>query len=164
MIISGNIHIVGDDIDTDQMYPTKYVSLNDPAEMAKHCMENYDPAFAASIEKGDILIAGRNFGCGSSREHAPISLKAAGIACVVAKSFSRIFYRNAINIGLPIVACESLCDEIHKGDVITVDLTEGIIVNSTQHKEYHIPPYPEFLQSIIEAGGLIESIRQQRRK
>lgn len=163
MKFSGMARVAGDDLDTDQMYPTKYVNLTDTAQMALHCMENYDETFIRRIHKGDIIVAGKNFGCGSSREHAPLSIKGAGISCVVAKSFSRIFYRNAINIGLPIVTCEKLYEDIEEGDLLTIDMDEGMIENHRSQKHYEVTPFPEFLQEIIKNGGLMGNISHRRK-
>jgi len=146
----------GDNVDTDVIIPARYLNTTDRAELTSHCMEDLDPDYAKKVTKGDILVAGKNFGCGSSREHAPIVIKESGIAVIIAESFARIFYRNAINIGLPIVECPEAAREINNGDTLCVDLSGGIIKNETQGKEYRIPPFPEFIQEIIAAGGLVE--------
>ena len=148
----------GDDVNTDEIIPAIYLNTTDPKEMAIHCMEGIDPDFARKIAPGDIIVADKNFGCGSSREHAPIAIKAAGISCVVAKSFARIFYRNAINIGLPILECEEAAQRINEGDQIEVDLESGIITNSTKNENYKARPFPEFMQQIIAAGGLMSYV------
>lgn len=158
----GKARMIGDNLNTDQLYPTRYVNTSDPREMAKHCMEDYDKTFIDRIEPGDIITAGKNFGCGSSREHAPRSIKAAGISCVIAKGFSRIFYRNAINIGLPIVMCAEAVEEASEGDELTVDFDDGIITNERIKKIYRVPQYPEFLQEIIQCGGLMAKIDKSR--
>lgn len=161
MKIEGMARKVGDNVDTDQMYPSRYTSTSDPEEMAKHCMEDYDPGFLGRMEKGDLIIGGINFGCGSSREHAPKSVKAAGFSCVIAKSFSRIFYRNSINIGLPILVCPEAVDDCMEGDELEVDLEQGRVLNRRLHKEYKVPPFPAFLQNIMTEGGLMGRIRKE---
>jgi 3-isopropylmalate/(R)-2-methylmalate dehydratase small subunit len=158
--IRGRAITVGDNIDTDQIIPAVYLTSTDPAELAKHCLEGYDEKFPSKIKEGDILIAGENFGCGSSREHAPWAIKGAGIQCIIAKSFARIFFRNAINIGLPIVECpEGL--EAEDGDEVEVDFEEGKVRNITKGKEYKTQSFPPFLQEIIDAGGLIGYARRR---
>lgn len=143
-------------IDTDVIIPARYLNTIDPDELAKHCMEDIDKEFASKIACGDIIVAGENFGCGSSREHAPIAIKAAGISVVIAKSFARIFYRNAINIGLPIMEVQDLPDETEEFDKIEVDLSTGLIKNLTKNKTYQAKPFPESIQQIINSGGLVE--------
>ena len=155
MQIQGNALCYGDNVDTDVIIPARYLNTSDPAELAAHCMEDIDPDFLKKRKPGDILVAGRNFGCGSSREHAPLAIRTAGISCVVAKSFARIFYRNAINIGLPIVVCDGV---FHDGDALSVDLTAGVLENRTTGERYTFPPFPAFLQKIIEAGGLMNAM------
>lgn len=145
----------GGDIDTDAIIPGKYLVLNTPEELAKHAFEGVRPEFASSVRKGDIIVAGDNFGCGSSREHAPLALKGAGISCVIAKSFARIFFRNSINIGLPMLECRE-ADKISDGDLLEVDFTSGLILNKTKNETYAATPLPEFLQEIVRKGGLIE--------
>lgn len=162
MRLEGKARKAGDNVDTDQMYPSRYTSTSEPEEMARHCMEDYDPGFISRMEQGDLIVAGVNFGCGSSREHAPKSIRAAGFSCVIAKSFSRIFYRNSINIGLPILVCPEAVDDCMDGDEIVVDLEQGRIRNRRLDKEYRVPPFPEFLQSILEEGGLMARIRKNR--
>ena len=160
MKIRGRAITVGDNIDTDQIIPAVYLTSTDPAELAKHCLEGYDEKFPSKIKEGDILVAGENFGCGSSREHAPWAIKGAGIQCIIAKSFARIFFRNAINIGLPIVECpEGL--EAEDGDEVEVDFEEGKVRNITKGKEYKTQSFPPFLQEIIDAGGLIGYARRR---
>lgn len=155
MKATGNAIKYGDNIDTDVIIPARYLNTADPKELAAHCMEDLDETFVSRVKKGDIMVGGANFGCGSSREHAPLAIKESGVAAVVAKSFARIFYRNAINIGLPIVECD--CD-IAEGDEIEIDFDNGKIVNLTKGMTAEFPAFPEFLQKIISAGGLMKSI------
>jgi 3-isopropylmalate/(R)-2-methylmalate dehydratase small subunit len=156
----GNAIKYGDNVDTDVIIPARYLNTIDKKELASHCMEDIDKDFVKKVQNGDIMVAGFNFGCGSSREHAPIAIKASGISLVIAKSFARIFYRNAINIGLAIVECEEAAEEIAENDVIEADLTGGLIKNLTTGKTYKVKPFPEFIQNIIENGGLVESIKK----
>ena len=149
----------GDNVDTDVIIPARYLNTIDKKELASHCMEDIDKDFVKKVTPGDIMIAGYNFGCGSSREHAPIAIKESGISLVIAKSFARIFYRNSINIGLAIVECEDAVDGISEGDVVEADLDAGVIYNKTTGKSFNTKPFPEFIQRIISAGGLIESIK-----
>lgn len=158
MKYTGNVIKYGDNIDTDVIIPARYLNTSDHAELASHCMEDIDKTFVSRVQPGDIITAGQNFGCGSSREHAPIAIKASGVSLVIAKSFARIFYRNAINIGLAIVECPEAADGISEGDKVEADLDNGIIRNLTTGKEYSTAPFPEFVQKIIENGGLIQSI------
>lgn len=155
MTIYGYVHKYGDSVNTDLIIPARYLNTTSKAELAMHCMEDIDTEFSSNAKPGDIIVAGENFGCGSSREHAPIAIKSAGISCVVAKSFARIFYRNAINIGLPIVECPQAIDEINIGDILSINLKAGAIENITQSKTYKISPYPEFIDNIISKGGVI---------
>ncbi|MCI1269760.1 MAG: 3-isopropylmalate dehydratase small subunit [Ruminococcus sp.] len=148
----------GDNVDTDVIIPARYLNTSDNRELASHCMEDIDPSFVNRVKHGDIMVAGQNFGCGSSREHAPIAIKESGISIVIAASFARIFYRNAINIGLGIVECPEAVNEISEGDVVEADMDNGIIFNKTTGKKYETAPFPEFIQKIIENGGLIQSI------
>lgn len=157
----GRVWKFGDDIDTDAIIPARYLNTSDPKELAKHCMEDADAEFPRKVQAGDILVAGKNFGCGSSREHAPIAIKAAGVSCVVARSFARIFYRNALNIGLPIFECPEGLEGTEEGDVLEIDAGKGIIVNQTRQKTYQIVPFPEFMQQLIDAGGLIEYVKER---
>ena len=150
----------GDNVDTDVIIPARYLNTIDPKELASHCMEDIDLGFKDKVEAGDIMIAGSNFGCGSSREHAPIAIKASGISLVIAKSFARIFYRNSINIGLAILECPEAAEEISEGDKVEADLDNGIIYNRTTGNSFKTKPFPEFIQKIIECGGLIESIKK----
>ncbi len=156
-IIEGNIFKFGDDVDTDQIIPARYLDTSDPVKLAQHCMEGIDEEFSARVKTGDIIIAGKNFGCGSSREHAPLSIKGCGVGAVVAKSFARIFFRNAINIGLPIIECEDF--EAKTGDKITIDLAKGKILNDTNSKTGIFTKFPGFLKGIISAGGLMNKIK-----
>ena len=160
MKLEGKVFKYGDHIDTDVIIPAQYLTTADPQELAKNCMSDIDKSFAKEVEEGDIIVGGINFGCGSSREHAPLAIKGSGVSCVIAKSFARIFFRNAINIGLPILECEAAVDDAEKGDIIEVDTVEGIIKNKTRNKEYSTQPFPEFLQNIINSGGLINSIKK----
>jgi len=155
MIFKGKVWVFSDNIDTDIIIPARYLNTTDPKELASHCMEPVDPDFSKKLAAGDIIVAGKNFGCGSSREHAPLAIKSAGISCVVAKSFARIFYRNAINIGLPILECEECVDEIGEGDQLEIDTDKGIIINLTRGKTYNAKPFPEFISEIVKAGGLL---------
>ncbi|MDI9611853.1 MAG: 3-isopropylmalate dehydratase small subunit [Acidobacteriota bacterium] len=157
MIIKGKVHIFGDDVNTDEIIPARYLNTSDPKELAAHVMEDADPAFSARVKPGDIIVAGKNFGCGSSREHAPIAIKAAGVACVVAESFARIFYRNAFNIGLTIMECAV---EAENGQVLRVDTATGKITNLALRREYAAKPIPAFMQELIAAGGLMEYVRK----
>jgi len=157
----GRAFTYGDNVDTDVIIPARYLDTTDPDEMASHCMEDLDPEFVKQVSPGDILVAGENFGCGSSREHAPLAIKASGISCVIAASFARIFFRNAVNIGLPILECPSAAREAEQGDVLEVDLAAGAIRNKTRGSEHRAEPFPPFMQRIINAGGLVNSIRQE---
>lgn len=160
MKYEGNVIKYNDNVDTDVIIPARYLNTSDHAELASHCMEDLDKTFVTRVQQGDIITAGFNFGCGSSREHAPIAIKASGISLVIAKSFARIFYRNSINIGLAIVECPEAVDGISEGDRVEADLDNGIIRNFTTGKEYKTEPFPEFVQKIIENGGLINSIAE----
>lgn len=155
MILQGNVIKYGDNIDTDVIIPARYLNTSDPAELAKHCMEDIDKEFTKKVRMGDVIVGGANFGCGSSREHAPIAIKAAGVSCVIAKSFARIFFRNAINIGLPILECGAAADGLAAGDTVRVDLDTGTITNVTKNEVYHAAAFPEFMQEIIRCGGLV---------
>ena len=154
----GKVWKFGDHVDTDVIIPARYLNAPEPSELAKHCMEDIDTTFVSRVKQGDIMVAGQNFGCGSSREHAPIAIKASGVSLVIAKSFARIFYRNAINIGLAIVECPAAAEEISEGDTVEADLDNGIIRNITTGKEYKTAPFPDFVQKIIENGGLMQAI------
>ncbi len=159
MKVTGRVFRYNDNVDTDVIIPARYLNTSDHAELAKHCMEDIDKDFVSNVKKGDIIVADKNFGCGSSREHAPIAIKASGISCVIASTFARIFYRNAINIGLPIVECEDAVKGIKAGDTVSVDFSTGIITNETTGNKYQGQPYPEFMQKIIDNGGLINYIK-----
>ncbi|NPA15511.1 MAG: 3-isopropylmalate dehydratase small subunit [Deferribacteres bacterium] len=161
MKIKGRVWKFGDHIDTDVIIPARYLNTSDPYELAKHCMEDADPEFASKVKEGDIIVAGENFGCGSSREHAPIAIKYAGISCVVAKSFARIFFRNAFNTGLPIVECPEAVEKTDEGDELLVDLEAGKIVNLTKGLEFEIEPIPDFMMELLKAGGLIPYIKSK---
>ncbi len=154
----GTVHKYGDNVDTDVIIPARYLNTTNPKELAEKCMEDIDPAFVNRVKKGDIIVANKNFGCGSSREHAPIAIKASGISCVIAESFARIFYRNSINIGLPIIECKEAADEIEAGDDVEIDFDSGIINDVTKGKTFKGQPFPEFMQRIIKAEGLINYI------
>jgi 3-isopropylmalate/(R)-2-methylmalate dehydratase small subunit len=158
-MIRGNIHRYGDNIDTDAIIPARYLNVSDGPSLAAHCFEDVDANFIKVVKKGDIIVAGSNFGCGSSREHAPIALKEAGISCVIAVTFARIFYRNAINIGLPILECPAAAAALQTGDVAEVHLETGRIVDAARKKEYKAEPFPPFMLEIINAGGLIAKVR-----
>jgi len=160
MIAKGKAIKYGNNVDTDVIIPARYLTSSEPAELAAHCMEDIDAEFVNKVEKGDIIVAAKNFGCGSSREHAPIAIKASGISCVIAKTFARIFYRNSINIGLPILECEELFDESDEGDAIEVDFDSGIIKNVTKNKTFSTQPFPGFMQDIIENDGLVGYIKK----
>lgn len=151
----------GDNVDTDVIIPARFLNTSDPKELALHCMEDIDKDFKDKVKPGDIMIAGYNFGCGSSREHAPIAIKESGISCVIAKSFARIFYRNAINIGLPILECPDAASAIEDGDIVSVDLETGIIRDITKGIEFKSQPFPEFIKKIIECGGLINYVKEK---
>lgn len=154
----------GDDIDTDVIIPARYLNQNTPEFLAAHCMEDADTRFAQNVKSGDILVAGKNFGCGSSREHAPLAIKASGVQVVIADSYARIFYRNALNIGLPILECPEAVQGIEAGDEVQVDLQTGKIVNLTQNLEFQARPFPPFMQELIEAGGLIPYVKRRQEK
>ena len=161
MLASGKVFKYGDNIDTDVIIPARYLNISDMKELSSHCMEDIDKNFIKNVKKGDIIVANKNFGCGSSREHAPIVIKESGISCVIASTFARIFYRNAINIGLPILECEQAATNIEAGDKIEIDFNTGIIKNITKNEEYKAEPFPEFMQNIISNGGLIKSIEKK---
>ena len=156
------IYKYGDNVDTDVIIPARYLNSFDAKELASHAMVDIDPTFASTVEKGDIIVAGQNFGCGSSREHAPLCLKTAGVKCVIAKSFARIFYRNSINIGFPIMECEEAVDKIENGDEVEVDFSTGVITNKTKNETYQSQPFPEFLQKMIDADGLVNYVNSKK--
>ncbi|MBI3755004.1 MAG: 3-isopropylmalate dehydratase small subunit [Deltaproteobacteria bacterium] len=164
MKFRGKVWKFGADIDTDQIIPARYLNTSDPKELAKHCMEDADPQFINKMKPGDIIVADKNFGCGSSREHAPIAIKAAGISCVIAKSFARIFYRNSFNMGLPIFESPDAVAAIHEGDEIEVDISTGEIISLTKNKTFIIQPIPPFMQELINTGGLMEWIKKKVQK
>ena len=157
----GKVHVFGDDVNTDEIVPARYLNTTDPAELARHCMEDADPEFAGKVRPGDILVAGENFGCGSSREHAPIAIKTAGVACVVARSFARIFFRNAINIGLAIVTCPEAASDASAGDEMEIDLAAGHLRNRTTGHAFAFPPFTKEIQAIIRAGGLMPFVKSR---
>lgn len=159
----GTVHKYGNNVDTDVIIPARHLTTQDHKELASHCMEDIDKDFINKVKQGDIMVAGDNFGCGSSREHAPIAIKAAGIDCVIANTFARIFYRNAINIGLPIMECPEASEKIEAGDEVEVDFDSGIIRNLTKGEEYKAHPFPESIQKIIKAGGLLNSIAEDNK-
>lgn len=159
MNAKGRVHKFGDNVDTDVIIPARYLNRSDEEWLASHCMEDIDADFAKNVKKGDIMVAEANFGCGSSREHAPIAIKASGISCVIASTFARIFYRNAINIGLAILECDEAAKNIKDGDEVEVDFDSGLIKNLTDGKTYQAQPFPEFIQNIIKNGGLMNSIK-----
>ncbi len=161
MILNGKVHKYGTDVNTDVIIPARYLNVSDPAELAKHCMEDIDREFVAEVQPGDIIMATTNFGCGSSREHAPLAIKASGISCIIAKSFARIFFRNAINIGLPLLECEEAVAQTEAGDLLEVDLSSGKIKNLTRGMTFTAKPYPDFMAELISAGGLIEYTKQR---
>ena len=154
----GTVHKFGDNVDTDVIIPARYLNTSSHSELAAHCVEDIDKDFVKNVKQGDIMVAEKNFGCGSSREHAPIAIKASGVSCVIASTFARIFYRNAINIGLPILECEEAAKDIKDGDTVSVNFDTGVITNDTTGKTYQAEPFPEFIQNIIAKGGLINSI------
>ncbi len=157
----GIVHKFGDNVDTDVIIPARYLNVPDPEELAKHCMEDIDKDFANKVNKGDIIVATKNFGCGSSREHAPISIKASGVSCVIAETFARIFYRNSINIGLPIIECKEASEKIDQGDEVEIDFDTGVIYNITKNEKYQGQAFPEFMQKIIKAEGLVNYINNK---
>ena len=159
MTVKGTVFKYGNDVDTDVIIPARYLNTTSETELASHCMEDIDKEFVKKVKKGDIMVAQDNFGCGSSREHAPIAIKASGIDHVIANTFARIFYRNAINIGLPILECPEAVQNIKAGDVVSCDLSKGVIVNETTGQKFQAEPFPEFIQNIIDKGGLIKSIK-----
>lgn len=159
MQFKGTVHRYGRDIDTDVIIPARYLNTSDPAELAKHCLEDLDVEFVNNVQPGDIIVADENFGCGSSREHAPVAIKASGISCVIAANFARIFYRNAINIGLAILECPAASAEIENGDEVTVDFDTGVITDVTKGTTYQAEPFPPFIKDMIARGGLMASLK-----
>jgi 3-isopropylmalate/(R)-2-methylmalate dehydratase small subunit len=164
MKVKGTVFKYGSNVDTDVIIPARYLNTSDSSELAKHCMEDIDPEFVNKVKIGDMIVAGKNFGCGSSREHAPISIKAAGISCVIASTFARIFYRNALNIGLPIMECEEATERIKAGDEIEVNFDTGEIYNQTKNQMYQAQPFPKFMQELIAADGLVKYIQDMRNR
>lgn len=160
MKTQGHVFKYPDNVDTDVIIPARYLNTADAKELAKHCMEDIDPSYVTKAQPGDIMVAGWNFGCGSSREHAPLVIKTCGTGCVIAKSFARIFYRNAINIGMPILECEAAAEEIQPGDEVSIDFDTGVISDLTTGKTYQAEPFPEFIQNIIKSGGLLASLKE----
>ena len=161
MKVTGKVFKYGDNVDTDVIIPARYLNTSVHSELAAHCMEDIDKDFVKNVKKGDFIVANKNFGCGSSREHAPIAIKAAGVSCVIASTFARIFYRNAINIGLPIFECDEAVKAIDNGDKLEVDFSTGVIKNLTKNEKYQGEPFPEFMQKIIDTDGLIGYIRNK---
>ena len=162
MNTKGHVFKYPDNVDTDVIIPARYLNTSDAAELAQHCMEDIDADFAAKVQPGDVIVAGWNFGCGSSREHAPLVIRTCKTGCVIAKSFARIFYRNAINIGLPILECEAAAEEITAGDEVSVDFDTGVITDITTGKTYQAQPFPPFIQNIIAKGGLLASLKEEQ--
>ena len=161
MNAQGTVFKYPDNVDTDVIIPARYLNTSNAQELARHCMEDIDTGFVQKVAKGDLIVAGWNFGCGSSREHAPLVIKTCGVGCVIAKSFARIFYRNAINIGLPILECEAAAEEIQAGDTVSVDFDAGVITDITTGKTYQAAPFPPFIQNIIAKGGLLASLKEE---
>ena len=159
----GYVHKFGDNVDTDVIIPARYLNSTDPKELAAHCMEDIDKDFVKNVKPGDIIVAEKNFGCGSSREHAPIAIKAAGVSCVIAETFARIFYRNSINIGLPIIECKEASLKINAGDIVSVDFDSGVITDETTGEKFKGQAFPPFMQSLIDAGGLINYVNKEAR-
>jgi len=160
-LLRGKVHKYGANVDTDAIIPARYLNVSQPAELARHCMEDIDPQFTNRVKPGDIMVATTNFGCGSSREHAPLAIKASGISCIIAKSFARIFFRNAINIGLPLLECAEAVDNTNAGDFLEVDLSSGKIKNLSSGITFTAKPYPDFMAELISAGGLIEHTKKR---
>ncbi len=158
MKANGTVFKYGDNVDTDVIIPARYLNIADPKELAEHCMEDIDTEFVKQVSQGDIMVGGDNFGCGSSREHAPLVIKESGVGCVIAKTFARIFYRNAINIGLPILECPEASEGISAGDKVSVDFDTGVIVNESTGQKFQAQPFPEFIKEIMAAGGLVKSL------
>ena len=159
MIAKGTVFRYGDNVDTDVIIPARYLNTPNGKELAMHCMEDIDANFVKEVKQGDVIVADKNFGCGSSREHAPLAIKEAGVSCVIARTFARIFYRNAINIGLPILECEAAADGISKGDQVEINFDTGVITNLTKGESYQAQPFPPFMQEIIKQGGLVNKIK-----
>ena len=164
MELKGKVFKYGDNVDTDVIIPARYLNTSEAKELAAHCMEDIDPAFAGKVKPGDIIVAGRNFGCGSSREHAPLAIKASGVACVIATTFARIFYRNALNIGLPILECPDAAATIAAGDEVGIDLSSGTVTDETTGRTFQAEPFPPFMQELISAGGLAAYMRSTKKQ
>ena len=162
--MKGKVHKYGADVNTDVIIPARYLNVSDPAELAKHCMEDIDKDFVSRVQPGDIIMAETNFGCGSSREHAPLAIKSSGISCIIAESFARIFFRNAINIGLPLLECQEAVANTEAGDILEVDLARGEMKNLTKGTEFTAKPYPDFMSGLVSAGGLIEYTKKRLAK
>ncbi len=162
MEAQGKVFRYGNNVDTDVIIPARYLNTSDAKELAKHCMEDIDETFVTRVQKGDMIVAGKNFGCGSSREHAPLVIKTSGVSCVIAQTFARIFYRNAINIGLPILECAEAVEHIEEGDIVKVDFNTGKITNVTKNETYMAQPFPEFMQKIIQSNGLVNYIKTKK--
>ena len=163
-MFKGKVWKFGDHVDTDVIIPARYLNAPEPSELAKHCMEDIDQSFSGTVQAGDIMVGGWNFGCGSSREHAPIAIQASGISCVIAASFARIFYRNSINIGFPILECPEASEAIKAGDIVTVDTETGVIVDETTGETFQAKPFPPFIQKIVESGGLLKYLKEKQAK
>lgn len=161
MNAKGHVFKFGDNVDTDVIIPARYLNVSSGEELAKYCMIDIDPEFVNKMQKGDIIVANKNFGCGSSREHAPLAIKCAGVSCVIASTFARIFYRNAINIGMPILECDEAANDIDNGDEVSIDFDSGIITNITKNKTYQSQPFPQFMKDIMVAGGLVEQTKER---
>ena len=161
-MVTGKVYKYQDNVDTDVIIPARYLNNTDPVELAKHCMEDIDADFASKVQPGDIIVAGANFGCGSSREHAPIAIRACGVSCVIAESFARIFYRNSLNIGFPILECPEAAKKINEGDTISVDFEKGLISDETTGETFQAVPFPAFIENIINQGGLMEYIKSKQ--
>jgi 3-isopropylmalate/(R)-2-methylmalate dehydratase small subunit len=161
-MFKGKVWKFGDHVDTDVIIPARYLNAPEPSELAKHCMEDIDQSFSGTVQAGDIMVGGWNFGCGSSREHAPIAIQASGISCVIAASFARIFYRNSINIGFPILECPEASEAIKAGDIVTVDTETGVIVDETTGETFQAKPFPPFIQKIVESGGLLKYLKEKQ--
>lgn len=161
MKANGHVFKYGDNVDTDVIIPARYLNSSDPKELALHCMEDIDTEFVKNVQKGDIIVADKNFGCGSSREHAPLAIKCAGVSCVIASTFARIFYRNAINIGMPILECEEAANDIENGNEVSINFDTGVITNITKNKTYQAQAFPEFIKKIMEADGLVQQTKKR---
>lgn len=164
MVLKGHAWKFGDDVNTDEIIPARYLNVSDPGKLAEHVMEDADPQFASKIHKGDMIVAGKNFGCGSSREHAPVAIKASGISCVIAKSFARIFFRNAFNMGLLIFESADAADDISEGDEVEVDVATGLVRNTSTGRSFSVAPIPPFMRKLVEDGGLIPHLKKERER